>query len=314
MTDEIQPPQPDDPTGDSPEESATGMPFLDHLEELRWRILKAMAALLLGAAVCFGFIDPLLHLLTAPYEEAVFSLQEQGSPGPVEAIKRWVEELRGIHVEEPSIEAATPEIPYNRQLQALKVMTWFFVSLQVALLGGFILALPVVFYQFWRFVAPGLLATEKKLFLPIVAMSVVCFSAGAAVAHRLVLPVGLRFFLSLEPKDMTSQWAVDEYIGFVLRLIFGFGIVFEMPVVSLFLARLGLITADYLRGIRRYAVVVIFVLAAIFTPPDPISQMMMAIPLLGLYEISIGIAAIAGRRRDKEKAEDSDNGDDTLQD
>ena len=129
-----------DSAGDSPtdspvgESAAEGMPFLEHLEELRWRILKAMAALLLGAALCFFFIDPLLHLLTAPYEEAVFSLQEQGSPGPVEAIKRWVEEIRGIHVEEPSIDAATPEIPYNRQLQALKVMTWFFVSLQVALL------------------------------------------------------------------------------------------------------------------------------------------------------------------------------------
>ena len=286
------------------------MPFLDHLEELRWRILKALTSIVLGAAVCFAFSDPLLHLLTTPYEDAVHSLQEQGSPGPVEAIKRWLEEIRGRQVEEAPVEEATrSKVPYNRQLQSLKVMTWFFVSLQVALLGGLILALPVVFYQFWQFVAPGLLSTEKRLFLPIVAMSVVCFTAGAAVAHSLVLPIGLRFFLSLEPKDMTSQWAVDEYIGFVLRLIFGFGIVFEMPVVSLFLARLGVITADYLRGIRRYGVVVIFVLSAVFTPPDPLSQMMMALPLLGPYEISIWVAVIAGRRR---KSEPDD--DDTLDD
>lgn len=299
-----------------------GMPFLEHLEELRWRILKALAAILIGAAVSFAFSDELLHLLTSPYEDAVHSLQEQGSPGPVEAMKRWLEEVRGHEVAEAPVEQATrPAVPYNRQLQSLKVMTWFFVSLQVALLGGLILASPVVFYQFWCFVAPGLLTTEKRLFLPIVAMSVVCFSAGAAVAHSLVLPIGLRFFLSLEPRDMTSQWAVDEYMGFVLRLIFGFGIVFEMPVVSLFLARLGLITADYLRGIRRYAVVVIFVLAAVFTPPDPLSQLMMALPLLGLYEISIWIAAIAGRRRqreqeenEKESSDETEDVDDTLKD
>jgi len=309
----------DDEVSDEEEnDDAVGMPFLDHLEELRWRILKALSAILLGAAISFAFSDPLLHLLTSPYEDAVNSLQQQGSPGPVEAIKRWLEEVRGLRVEEASVQEATePAIPYNRQLQSLKVMTWFFVSLQVALLGGLILALPVVFYQFWQFVTPGLLATEKRLFLPIVAMSVFCFSAGAAVAHSLVLPIGLRFFLSLEPKDMTSQWAVDEYIGFVLRLIFGFGIVFEMPVVSLFLARLGLITADYLRNIRRYGVVVIFVLSAIFTPPDPLSQLMMALPLLGLYEISIWIAVIAGRRRQKAKDDDTEETDDledTLRD
>ena len=315
MTDEVTHPI---RAADNDEGAVEGMPFLDHLEELRWRILKALAAILVGAAICFAYSDPLLHLLTSPYEDAVRSLQEQGSPGPVEAIKRWLEEVRGLRVEEASVQNATqPAVPYNRQLQSLKVMTWFFVSLQVALLGGLILALPVVFFQFWRFVAPGLLTTEKKLFLPIVGMSVVCFTAGAAVAHSLVLPIGLRFFLSLEPKDMTSQWAVDEYMGFVLRLIFGFGIVFEMPVVSLFLARLGLITADYLRSIRRYAVVVIFVLAAVFTPPDPLSQMMMALPLLGLYEISIWIAVVAGRRRknDQEKAAaEEEEEDDTLDD
>lgn len=313
MTDELSP-RGDDEQADDEATGPGEMPFLDHLEELRWRILKALAAVLVGAAVCFAFSDPLLRVLTLPYEQAVQSLQQQGSPGPVEAIKRWLEEVRGHEVAEaPVAEATQPEIPYNRQLQSLKVMTWFFVTLQVALLGGFLLALPVVFYQFWRFVAPGLLASEKQLFLPIVAMSVVCFSAGAWVAHRLVLPIGLRFFLSLEPKDMTSQWAVDEYIGFVLRLIFGFGIVFEMPVVSLFLARLGIITAQTLRDVRRYAVVAIFILAAVFTPPDPLSQLMMALPLLGLYEISIWVAAIAGRRRRAAEREAEDD-EDTLTD
>ena len=273
------------------------MPFLDHLEELRWRILKALAAVLAGTCLCFLFVEPLLGLLVQPYEEAVLSLKEQGSPGVVEAIRGWLTELRGVEVEEPPIETATePAVPYGSQLQSLRVMTWFFVYLQVSLLGGFLLALPVVFYQFWRFVAPGLLDTERRLFVPLMTMSVGCFAAGAAVAHSIVLPIGLRFFLSLEPKDMTSQWAVDEYIGFVLRLLFGFGLVFEMPVVSLFLARLGLITADTLRRVRRYAVVGVFLVAAVFTPPDPLSQLMMALPLMVLYEISIWVAHLAGRR------------------
>ncbi len=113
----------------------------------------------------------------------------------------------------------------------------------------------------------------------------------------LVLPMGLRFFLALEPPDMTSQWAADEYIGFVLRLIFGFGIVFEMPVLALFLAKVGVLTADIMRRIRRYAIVAIFIVAAIVTPPDPVSQIMMALPLLLLYELSIWICKVVGKDR-----------------
>jgi sec-independent protein translocase protein TatC len=188
------------------------------------------------------------------------------------------------------------ELPPGRRLQALKPMTYFYISLQIAFIGGLILALPAVFYQVWRFIAPGLLSREKRLMIPIISLSVFCFSIGALIAYWIVLPLGLRFFLALEPPDMTSQWAVDEYIGFVLRLIMGFGIVFEMPVMALFLAKIGLLTADRMRSIRRYAVVGIFILGAIFTPPDPISQILMALPLLGLYEISIWICKVSQRK------------------
>ena len=288
------------PGEEEPDRSKGEMPFLDHLEELRWRILKALGAIAAGTCLCFFFVEPLLGVLVQPYEEAVVSLKEQGSPGVVEAVRGWLTDLRGVEVEEPPVEqAAGPAVPYGSQLQSLRVMTWFFVYLKVSLLGGFILALPVVFYQFWRFVAPGLLDTERRLVVPLITMSVGCFAAGAALAHSVVLPIGLRFFLSLEPEDMTSQWAVDEYIGFVLRLLLGFGLVFEMPVVSLFLARLGLITADTLRRVRRYAVVAVFLVAAVITPPDPLSQLMMALPLMLLYEISIWIAHFAGRRADE---------------
>ena len=112
-------------------------------------------------------------------------------------------------------------------------MTYFFINLQIAFMSGFVLALPYMLLQIWQFVAPGLLRTEKRLALPILSLSVLCFAIGALIAYLLVLPMGLRFFLALEPPDMTSQWSADEYINFVLRLIFGFGIVFEMPVMAL---------------------------------------------------------------------------------
>ena len=287
-----------------------GMPFLDHLEELRWRILKSLIALIAGTAVCFAFSDDVLKVLTIPYEDAVRSMLSSRDAGPVEAIQQllgqWVSEVttddEGVAIREPE----TP-LPRSRQLQSLKPMTFFWIALQVALLGGVVVALPVIFLQFWQFVAPGLLAREKRLMLPLVGLSVICFSVGALIAYGIVLPLGLRFFLGLEPPDMTSQWAIDEYISFVLRLLLGFGLVFEMPVITLFLSRLGLVTPELLRSIRRYAIVVIFLLAAIFTPPDPISQLLMALPLLLLYEISIWVCKFSGSRsRDDDEGEEAD--------
>ena len=294
------PPAADQPQLKAATDEAGGeaeMPFLDHLEELRWRILKALIAVLIGAIVSFVFAKDILTLLTHPYEDAVRSTIASQSAGPAEAILKLIREWRGVDaaVAEPGPSAAP--MPVGRQLQSIKVMTYFFVTLQVALLGGFVLAMPVVFYQFWQFVAPGLLSREKRLLVPIAALSVICFSLGAMVAYHIVLPIGLRFFLSLEPPDMTSQWAVNEYMGFVLRLIFGFGIVFEMPVVTLFLGQIGLVTPAHMRRVRRYAVVAIFVTAAVFTPPDPVSQLLMALPLLGLYEISIWVCGLAQRKR-----------------
>ena len=159
------------------------------------------------------------------------------------------------------------------------------------------MALPVIFLQIWKFIAPGLLKNERRLIIPIVSSSVFCFTLGGAIAYFLVLPMGLRFFLALEPPDMTSQWAADEYVGFVLRLLFGFGIVFEMPVVTLLLAKAGLITSNLMRQYRRYAIIGIFILAAFITPPDPVSQLMMAMPLLFLYEISIWVCKVGGKKQ-----------------
>ncbi len=286
--------EPRDHDPDPPPEA--NMPFLDHLEELRWRILKALAALAVGAVICFAFSDSIVQILTRPYEEAVLSLESQQSSGVVRAIKKLVSQWLDQPATAPESAAPSTDLPPARRLQALRPMTYFFISLQIAFVGGLLLTLPVLFYQAWRFVAPGLLQREKRLMLPIISLSVLCFSVGALIAYYIVLPLGLRFFLALEPPDMTSQWAADEYIGFVLRLIAGFGIVFEMPVLSLFLAKVGVLTAARMRHIRRYAIIGIFVLGAIFTPPDPVSQLLMALPLLLLYEISIWVCKIAEKK------------------
>ena len=210
-------------------------------------------------------------------------------------LRRWWDSGFSPATPDPAIREADPAIPRGRRLQSLRPMTYFFINLQIAIIGGLVLALPVVFHQLWRFVAPGLLARERRLLLPVAGLSAFCFGCGGMIAYWIVLPLGLRFFLGLEPPDMTSQWAVDEYIGFVLRLLLGFGLVFELPVVTLLLARMGVVTPELMRRFRRYGIIVIFLLAAIFTPPDPLSQLLMALPLLGLYEISIWVAKVASR-------------------
>ncbi len=292
-------PASDDGDGDSRQ-----MPFLDHLEELRWRILKGLAAILVGAVVCLVYASELQDFLTAPFKEAVAILDE-AEPGVVAAIRSWfAADAPADSTAAAGEEADRSSPPAPRRLQALGVMTLFFVNLQIAVIGGAVLALPVLFYQFWQFVAPGLLSREKRLMLPIVGLSVLCFAIGATMAYMLVLPLGLRFFLALESSNVTSQWAIDQYIGFVLRLILGFGIVFEMPVVTLFLSRIGLVTPEYLRRVRRYAIIIVFALAAIFTPPDPISQLLMALPLLALYEISIWVSRVTHTRKAPEPETD----------
>jgi sec-independent protein translocase protein TatC len=273
------------------------MPFLDHLEELRWRLIKALAAIIVAAIVCYAFANTVLTVLTYPYYDAVHGLESARAPGSVQAIRDLIERWTGQEETPATPVPDTMEgLPANRKLQALRPLTIFYLELQIALMGGFAFALPIIFLQLWRFIAPGLLASEKRLVLPIISLSTLCFFIGTSIAYWIVLPLGLRFFLGLESENTTSQWAVDEYISFVLKLLLGFGVVFQMPVLALFLARIGLLTADYLRRVRRFAIIIVFVLGAFFTPPDPISQVLMALPLLVLYEVSIWICRVAGKK------------------
>ena len=197
----------------------------------------------------------------------------------------------------PNRDAPIADLPPARRLQALRPMTYFFISLQIAFVGGLLLALPVIFYQAWRFVAPGLLQREKRLTLPIISLSVLCFSVGAMIAYYIVLAARAALFpraraarhdLAMGGRRVHRLCAAADRRLWALSL--------RMPVLSLFLAKVGVLTAARMRRIRRYAIIGIFVLGAIFTPPDPVSQILMALPLLLLYEISIWVCKISERK------------------
>ena len=238
---------------DGPEDDEP-MPFLEHLEELRWHLLRGLVGIIVGAIVCGVFGDTILSLLTSPY-----------------------------HTMNP-----------DHVLVTLKPMGMFMVKLNIALVGGVILSLPWLLYQVWTFIAPGLFPTERRYVSFIIISFTICFLVGSTIAYYGVVPLSLRFLVGLtDNTDVVAQFDIGMYIGFVLRLIVAFGVVFEMPVATFFLAKVGLVTSETMRSGRRFALVGGFVLAAFLTPPDPISQLMMALPLILLYEISIQVAKLA---------------------
>jgi len=226
------------------------MPFLDHLEELRWRLLKSIISVVVMMFICFFFSDYILEALLYP----------------------------GKNID--------PPVP----LQVLKVQTVFIIKLEIALFAGIILSLPVIFYQLWEFLAPGLLQKERKILPAVVFASVLCFIVGGAFAYFIIIPYALQFFLSLAPVDIENNIALDFYIGFLLRLIIVFGVVFELPMLSLILTKFGILTPQFMRKYRKYAIVGAFVLGAILTPPDPTTQILLAVPIILLYELSIFIS------------------------
>ena len=229
------------------------MPFLDHLEELRWHILKGLAAIIVGAIFCGIFVDDILALLTRPIRL----------------------------MEAPPV------------LQTLKPMGMFMVKLEIAVVGGGILALPILIYQLWLFIAPGLFEKERHFATFVIGSSTICFGVGAMIAYWFVVPMAMVFFVGMTTDTgVTAQFDIGLYISFVIRLLLAFGLVFELPVLTFFLAKMGIATSERLRKGRRYAIFIGFVLAAILTPPDPISQLLMALPLVVLYEVSIWVARV----------------------
>lgn len=251
------------------------MPFLDHLEELRSRLIWIGVSVLSLSVVGFFLVMyfDVIGLLKRPFVSAM-------------------EELTAS----PDFTSVIP----GGQLLFTSPTEPMTVTLKLAFVVGFILALPIVVYHTWSFLSPALFEKEKKLVVPAVTGGFVLFLLGVAMAYFLVLPLGLKFLLGFQTQSLTPIITIGEYLRFATRLILAFGLIFELPLVSLLLAALGLITADTLKRFRRHAIVGVAIVSALLTPADVYTMLMMMGPLLILYEISILLVALVGRRQSAE--------------
>jgi len=233
------------------------MPFLDHLEELRWRLIKSIASVLIGAVISFYFIDQIIEFLVKP----------------TEALKN------------------------SMDLQVLKVQGMFMIKWSIALFGGIIISIPVLTFQIWKFVAPGLYIDEKKYIIPLIIFTFLSFLCGLIFAYMIVIPFSLGFFTSVGFEGIQNNFSINYYFSFITWLMIGSGLIFELPVIVFILSVIGLLTPAFMRHYRRYAIVIILVLSAFITPPDPVSLVLMSIPLLALYEVSIGVSWLVNRKK-----------------
>jgi sec-independent protein translocase protein TatC len=249
----------------------TEAPLMEHLTELRSRLIKSLIGLSIAFVVCFYFAQPIFNILLYPYERAA------GTDTAIELIYTAPQE-------------------------------YFFTQLKLALFGALFVSFPVIASQIYMFVAPGLYRNERKAFLPFLAATPVLFVMGASIVYFIVMPLAMGFFIGLEQHGGAGEASirllprVSEYLSLIMTLIFAFGLCFQLPVVLTLLAKAGIITSDTLTSKRKYAIVLTFAAAAFLTPPDPISQIGLAIPTLILYEISILAVRMVERKRAQEDA------------
>ncbi len=245
-----------DKTTEAVEEShdPSEMPFLDHLEEFRWALLKSIFALVIAIIASWFFSNEFYSTITRLAENAELTLI------------------------------------------STKLMEGIMLKLQMALVMGIVIALPFVFYFLWGFISPGLYRNEKKWILPFVFISSIFFFIGASIAYFLIIPFILPFIKAFLPPDIEQLITIGDFIAKMLKFTLLFGIIFELPLLAYILAKIGILKHTWMVRYRKYAIVSIFIMGAILTPPDPISQIMMAAPLIILYEISILVARFAGRK------------------
>jgi len=260
---------------------ASRAPLMEHLIELRQRLLYSVVAIAIAFAVCFYFANDIFNILLRPFEIAA------GDKPDLKLIFTAPQEF-------------------------------FFTQLKLALFGALFIAFPILATQIYMFVAPGLYNNERGAFLPFLLATPILFLLGASLVYFLIMPLALQFFIGMEQVGGVGQASIEllprvsEYLGLTMTLIFAFGLCFQLPVLMTLLGRAGLITADQLRKGRKYAVVVVFGVAAILTPPDIISQLGLGIPTLLLYEISIISVGLIERKR--RKADEADETDESVAD
>ncbi len=272
---------------DDAEDSAPGdkkMPLLEHLVELRNRLMYSCAALLVGFLACFYFSDKIYLFLTQPLVRAYAIFTQVSGSGA------------GSHA---------PRMIYTAPQEA------FITYLKVGFFGGAFLAFPIIATQLWMFIAPGLYKNEKRAFLPFLAATPILFFMGGALVYYIVAPFAFAYFLTYQTTGGDGQLPIQletrvgEYLSLIMQFIFAFGLCFQLPVLLTLLVRVGILSAEQLSSKRRYALVAAFVIAAVLTPPDVLSQTSLALPLILLYEISIWCAKFVEKKRTEREAEEA---------
>jgi sec-independent protein translocase protein TatC len=256
------------------EVEASSAPLIEHLIELRRRLMWSIAGFFIAFVGCFFVAKHLFNLLVIPF--------------------KW-------SVEWAKLDVSKVELIYTAPQE------FFFTQVKLAMFGGLVIAFPLIATQIYKFIAPGLYRNERAAFLPFLIASPVLFLMGAALVYFLFTPMVMWFFLSMQQSSADGQVQisllprVSEYLSLIMTLIFSFGLVFQLPVVTSLMARVGLLSSQALREKRKWAIVIAFVVAAVLTPPDPISQISLALPTIVLYEISIWTARLIERKREEER-------------
>ena len=246
--------------------------FVEHLTELRSRLVKSIIYLFIFFIVCYFFAENIYSFLVAPYAEAV------------------------------------KDDEINRRMIFTALHETFITYLKVAFFAAIFVTSPIILTQLWKFVAPGLYKNEKRALLPYLIATPVLFLVGGMLVYYLIMPLAIKFFLTFETSSQIAnlpiqlEAKVNEYLSLIMRLIFAFGISFQLPVLLSLLARVGFVDSEYLKKRRKYVIVIIFAVAAILTPPDPITQIGLGIPLLILYELSILSVKLIEKKKDKNNA------------
>ncbi|MDR2312839.1 MAG: twin-arginine translocase subunit TatC [Brucellaceae bacterium] len=257
-------------SSDQDEIDQSSAPLLEHLIELRRRLIWSIVAFFLAFILCFAFAKHLFNMLVLPYQ--------------------WALDWAGMDRSKAALIYTAPQ-------------EFFFTQVKVAMFGGLVLAFPMIASQIYKFVAPGLYKHERMAFLPFLIASPLLFLLGGALVYFFFTPMVMWFFLAMQQTGVDGEVQisllpkVSEYLSLIMTLIFAFGLVFQLPVITSLMAKVGLVTAQGLRDKRKYAIVIAFVVAAVLTPPDPASQIGLAIPAILLYEISIWLAQMIEKKR-----------------